>query len=657
MPPIPKRPFVLRLRYLVLVDLACVLCSVLAAFVIRYEALIRVWPYVERNWPLFVLAPTVRIATYIAFRLYKRLWRYASVAELKAILLAGAVGSTIIWSVDLWVMPLLRANHVSSRSVLLLESVLSVGALGATRLLLRLLQRRITREDALRLRAFIEHPERVLIIGAGDAGVMILREAQANPHLGMTVVGFVDDDPDKQGLTIQGAPVLGTRDDIPELARRCHVDHAIIAMPTAPGKAIRAVRSICEAAGLRTQTVPGIYELLGGQISVSQIREVRIEDLLRRDPVHTNVAQVATLLRGRRVMVTGAGGSIGSELCRQIARCEPAALVLLGHGEYSIYTIASELCARYPRLSTVSVIADVRDRSRLDGVFAELRPEIVFHAAAHKHVPLMEANVADAVTNNVLGTLNVVEQAESHGTDQLVLISTDKAVNPSSVMGATKRVAELIVQDAAFRTGRRFAAVRFGNVLGSRGSVVPLFQEQIARGGPVTVTHPEVRRYFMTIPEAVQLVLQAAALGEGGEVFILDMGEPVAIVDLARDLIALSGLREGRDIDIAFTGLRPGEKLFEELFRDDEEHERTQHERIHVCRSCTPTASAAFRPRLEALIRSARNGDDSVTRLLLQETVPEFAVVATPAPVEGSLPAESGDRAAQGVGSPAPASP
>jgi len=629
-PSIAKRPFVLRVRYMLLIDAACVLLSVLAAFVIRYEALIRVWPYVRHNWPLFVLAPTVRIATYVAFRLYKRLWRYASVAELKAILLAGAVGSVIIWSVDLWVMPLLRAGHTSSRSVLLLESVLSICALGGTRLLLRLLQRRMTRQDALRLKAFVDWPDRVLIIGAGDAGVMILREMQANPHLGMTAVGFVDDDPEKQGLTIQGTRVLGGRDDIPELARRLRVDHAIIAMPTAPGKAIRAIRGICSEAGLRTQTVPGIYELLGGNISVSQIREV---------------------------MVTGAGGSIGSELCRQIARCAPSTLVLLGHGENAIYTIAAELRSTFPRLRAVSVIADVRDADRIGCIFRELRPEVVFHAAAHKHVPLMEANVIDAVTNNVLGTLNVVEQAGRNGSSQVVLISTDKAVNPTSVMGATKRVAELIVQDAAQHSTCRFDAVRFGNVLGSRGSVVPLFQQQIARGGPVTVTHPEVRRYFMTIPEAVQLVLQAAAMGHGGEIFILDMGEPVAIVDLARDLVALSGLQVGRDIDIVFTGLRPGEKLCEELFRADEEREPTQHERIYVCRaSGAMMASVAFRQRVGSLIRVARSGDVEGTRALLKELVPEFTAAEQPA--ERAAPqSTNADRGRQGLSSPAPASP
>ena len=383
---------------------------------------------------------------------------------------------------------------------------------------------------------------------------------------------------------------------------------------------------------------------------------MQIEDLLRREPVHTDTAQVTALIRGRRVLVTGAGGSIGSELCRQIVRCEPAELIILGHGENSIFDIHNELKNGLPIEGSMSnvqpagfqrppstfnlqpVIADIRDADRLAAVFAAHRPEIVFHAAAHKHVPLMEDNVEDAVTNNVLGTRHLVEASIAAGVDHFVLVSTDKAVNPSSVMGATKRVAELIVQEAARRTGRAFVAVRFGNVLGSRGSVVPFFQRQIAAGGPVTVTHPDVKRYFMTIPEAVQLMLQAAALGRGGEIFVLDMGEPVRIVDLARDLIRLSGLEPGRDIEICYTGLRPGEKLFEELFGADEVYGRTQHEKIFVYRnghangvagSSTVSSSAALSvsllaDQLETLLLAVQRGDASEVRRRLGELVPEY---------------------------------
>jgi FlaA1/EpsC-like NDP-sugar epimerase len=423
---------------------------------------------------------------------------------------------------------------------------------------------------------------------------------------------------------------------------------------------VREIVDICEQVGVRARIIPGMYELLSGAASIGQLRDVQIEDLLRREPVHTDTAQVTALICGRRVLVTGAGGSIGSELCRQIVRCEPAELIILGHGENSIFEIANELGAgggsqetgvrrqesgdrsqvaariSYHVSRITPVIADIRDADRLAAVFATHRPEIVFHAAAHKHVPLMEDNVEDAVTNNVLGTRRLVEASIAAKVAHFVLVSTDKAVNPSSVMGATKRVAELIVQEAARRTGRAFVAVRFGNVLGSRGSVVPFFQHQIAAGGPVTVTHPEVKRYFMTIPEAVQLMLQAAALGRCGEVFVLDMGEPVRIADLARDLIRLTGLEPGRDIEIRFTGLRPGEKLFEELFGADEAYGRTQHEKIFVCRDGHVNAAAGafagpgpdkfdapLAGRIDALILAAQRGDAVEVRRRLGELAPE----------------------------------
>ena len=446
------------------------------------------------------------------------------------------------------------------RSIPLIAILITLAFIAGPRLALRLWSQSSRRST----KASTAPPvmQRVLIAGAGEAGALILRELRANPQTGLIPVGFVDDDPHKQGMLIQRVRVLGGCESIPSLVREHRIDQVIIAMPSASGSAVREIVDICEQAGVRARIIPGMYELLSGAASIGQLRDVQIEDLLRREPVHTDTAQVAALIRGRRVLVTGAGGSIGSELCRQIVRCEPAELILLGHGENSIFEIANELgagvrsresggrsqgAARITHhVSRITpVIADIRDADRLAAVFAAHRPEIVFHAAAHKHVPLMEDNVEDAVTNNVLGTRRLVEASIAAGVEHFVLVSTDKAVNPSSVMGATKRVAELIVQEAAQRTGRAFVVVRFGNVLGSRGSVVPFFQQQIAAGGPVTVTHPEVKRYFMTIPEAVQLVLQAAALGCGGEIFVLDMGEPVRIADLARDLIRLSGSGAG----------------------------------------------------------------------------------------------------------------
>jgi FlaA1/EpsC-like NDP-sugar epimerase len=476
--------------------------------------------------------------------------------------------------------------------------------------------------------------QHVLIAGAGEAGVMVLRELQANPQMGLVPVGFVDDDRGKHGIMLQRVRVLGGRDNIPQLVREQHVDQVIIAMPSAAGHTIREIVDICEGAEVRARIVPGLSELLGGKVRLQELRDVQIEDLLRRAPVETDTAQVTALVQGKRVLVTGAGGSIGSELCRQILRCEPASLTLLGHGENSIFDIANELRGAAPGKTVITpVIADVRFPKRLCEVFRHHRPQIVFHAAAHKHVPLMEDNVEDAVSNNVEGTLRLVEASVAAGVEHFVLISTDKAVNPTNVMGATKHVAEQIVQRAARESGCAYVAVRFGNVLGSRGSVVPYFQKQIQAGGPVTVTHPEVRRYFMTIPEAVQLVLQAAALGHGGEVFVLDMGEPVRILDLARDLIRLSGFEPDAEIPIVFTGLRPGEKLFEELYGQTERYKRTQHEKIFVGSNGKDADSEAgdgagmaeqLQAGLARLVEASHHGSARAVREALQVLVPEY---------------------------------
>jgi len=490
----------------------------------------------------------------------------------------------------------------------------------------------------------------VLIVGAGDAGAMIAREMLTSTHVNLEPVGFVDDDRGKQGVIIHGIPVLGMRKHIPDLVAAYNIQEVVIAMPTAPGTVIREIVALCEAAQVPSRTMPGIYDLLSGHVSINQLRNVEIEDLLRRDPVQIDSENVARMLSGMRVLVTGAGGSIGSELCRQIARCGPARLTLLGHGENSLFTIENELRPKWPDLALDVVVADIRDHPRLQAVFERVRPQVIFHAAAHKHVPLMETNSEDAVTNNVGGTRILVQLAERYRTERFVLISSDKAVNPVNVMGATKRVAELLVQAAGCRTGRPFVSVRFGNVLDSRGSVVPLFRQQIAQGGPVTVTHPDMQRYFMTIPEAVQLVLQAAALGQGGEVFVLDMGQPVKVVDLARDLIHLSGLELGRDINIVFTGLRPGEKLFEELFVDAEEYSRTKHEKIFVARDeysqseapipDSPLAkvgqqTSTLEQRLESLILAAQRGRPDEIQHWLKVIVPEY----NPPPADGAAPA------------------
>jgi len=452
---------------------------------------------------------------------------------------------------------------------------------------------------------------------------MILREVRANPQLGFSPVAFVDDDPRKLYHRLNDLPVLGPLSETRRIIERYRIGELLIALPTAPGRVVRSVVRAAMDAGIPARTVPGLFEILSGRVSLSHLRKVEIQDLLRREPVQTDLRPVRAIVSGRSVVVTGAGGSIGSELARQLARLKPSHLVLLGNGENEIFDILHELKDTHPGLALTPVIADVRDRTRILNVFCRLRPYVVFHAAAHKHVPLMEENVADAITNNVLGTANVVDCAAEGHAQHFVLISTDKAVRPTSVMGATKRLAEMVVQDAAARFGRNFVSVRFGNVLGSRCSVVPIFLAQIRAGGPVTITHPEMRRYFMTIPEAVQLVLQAGALGSGGEVFVLDMGEPIRIVDLATDLIRLSGLEVGRDIEIRYTGIRPGERLDEEPFFRDEEVLPTTHPKI--LRATHDAIPSDARTAVDLLVEAARDDrTEGDLRRLLKMFVPDF---------------------------------
>jgi FlaA1/EpsC-like NDP-sugar epimerase len=610
-------------RHLLLADLITIIVAAIIAFIIRYEALWRIGPYIERNWFFFVTLIIVRPAVYYAFGLYNRWWRYASVPELVRIAEAVTVGSVITLALVYGVFaPRTDGGRLFSGAVMLSEWMLNLLAIGSTRLLLRLIQTpamptasHLLKDGPLR---------RVLIMGAGDAGALILREMQNNRSLNYLPVGLLDDDPSKQHARIYGVPVMGTRQDIPHLARIHGIDEIVVAMPTAPGSAIRDVRAICASANIPTKTMPGLYELISGSVSISQIREVRIEDLLRREPVRTDLAAVEGLLANAVVMVTGAGGSIGSELCRQIAVRRPRQILLLGHGENSIYHIWGELAQRYPSMEIVPLIADIRDADRIERLLTQYHPEVIFHAAAHKHVPLMEHNPEEAFTTNVLGTQNLVRAAEQAGTDCFVLISSDKAVNPVNIMGASKSLAEIVVQQAARRSGKRYGAVRFGNVLGSRGSVVPLFERQIAAGGPVTVTHPDMTRFFMTIPEAVQLVLQAAVLGHSGEVFVLDMGEQIRIVDLARDLISLSGLTPGEDIPIVYSGVRPGEKLYEELTGEGEIPVRTAHAKVlQIAHTPLPSEEQLARG-LSLILERARNNDTAGVNVALCDLLPTF---------------------------------
>ncbi len=611
----------LRGRHFILIDTVLISLAYFVAFVIRFD-LINYREFYERFSLITLGVVALRLPIFYYFGLYRRLWRYASVRELVAIVIAVSVGSGLglLIIVALGLLGSESPFNGFPRSIIALEWLLTVAFVGGSRFAVR-----VVAEGRLPKVARGKPESRLaLIIGAGDAGAVLAREMQTSSQVDLIPVGFVDDDPLKIGHEIRGLPVIGSRRALPAIAAQTGARVAVIAMPTAPGKAIRETVELCRQAGLETRTIPGMYQLLDGRVSINSLRAVELEDLLRREPKTTNLDDVAGYLENRRVVVTGAGGSIGSELCRQIARYKPEQLVLIGHGENSIFDIYNELSSRFPLLKVEPVIADVRDRGRMMAVFDRYRPGVVFHAAAHKHVPLMELNPVEAVTNNVFGTRNVLAASEAYDVERFVLVSTDKAVRPVNVMGATKRLAELLVLDAARRTGRAFVAVRFGNVLGSRGSVVPLFQKQIAAGGPVTVTHPDMKRFFMTIPEASQLILRAGALGKSGEVFVLDMGEQVRIVDLAHDLIRLSGLEAGRDIDVAFVGLRPGEKLEEELFFPSEKWDGTIDERIFVVRSSVGSTVDDYSEQMSRLEAATQRNDEPGVATALRQLTEEL---------------------------------
>ncbi len=563
------------------------------------------WPRVVAT--LIALA-ALKAATSRAFGIHLQVWERFGFRDARNVMLAvasaAAIGSVALLTVG--------TSLGVAATVPVVDGMLSGLLMFATRATARHL-----REARLARLSIGRRPSSILLIGAGDAGSMLAREMLRHPETGMRPVGFLDQDRAKQGRTIASVPVLGQLADLGQVLERVAVDEILITIPSADG---RAIRTIVEAIrdvrpDMPYRTMPALHELLSGRVTVSRIRDVGIDDLLRRPPVQLDTQSILSYLQGKRVMVTGAGGSIGSELVRQICRFAPLELILFGHGENSIYQLERELDLDFPNVRYHSVIAAVQNVQRLDHVFGAYRPDVVFHTAAHKHVPLMEHNPEEAVFNNVVGTRNLVRLALAHGVSHFVNISTDKAVNPSSVMGASKRTAELIVQDAARDAGpgQVFVSVRFGNVLGSRGSAVPVFKEQIRNGGPVTITHPDMVRYFMTIPEATQLVLQASAQGQNGETYILDMGEPVRLVDLVKDLIRLSGFEPDVDIPIVFTGIRPGEKLFEELMTAEEREGRTLHDKIFVAKA-SDLARKDLEDTLNALVAAALRSDGDAIR-------------------------------------------
>lgn len=607
------------------IDLIVLSMAMALAFLLRFEGAVPI----EMLGRLVLTAPYVIVFQYLVLVMYgvpRFAWRYVGLREAMTIFLAlatSAFGLTI---------GRLVANALRSDYPFFHRGIIPFGVIGIDTALaflgivgVRILRRMIAEESESKARREkVDVPAiRTLLVGAGQAGVLVAREIERSPELGIAPVGFVDDDLAKVGTLIHGIAVLGTTNDLVRLCEEHDAQQILVTMASAPGSAMRRIKALGEQAALPTKVIPGVAEIVGGRVNLSRIRQIEIADLLGRDPVHLDVEEIRGIVEGRAVLVTGAGGSIGSELCRQLCAFAPGNLVLVERAETSLFHIHRELLATHPSVHITPCIADVGDAARMRDIFTAHRPAIVFHAAAHKHVPMMEWNPGEAIKNNVLGTKNVADLAHEFATEAFVLISTDKAVNPSSVMGASKRCAEIYVQSLAQRSSTRFAAVRFGNVLGSAGSVIPIFQEQIAAGGPVTVTHPEMRRYFMTIPEACQLVIQTGSMGRGGEIFILDMGEPVRIVDLARDLISLSGLRVQDDIEIRFTGMRPGEKLFEELATDAEQADKTRHEKIFVAR-IRPYDWQDVERYCSMLSEAAETQRPAFILATLREVVPEF---------------------------------
>ncbi|MEY2857349.1 MAG: hypothetical protein RLZZ74_1661, partial [Cyanobacteriota bacterium] len=603
----------------------------LLAMILRLDHFSTLQQYYRGLFIATIIFSLVKLITFIIGGFYKRYWKYASIDELieiAAITATAVVIEIIFLSVFQYVIGVDSEVYLVPRSLPLLDGILTFILIGGVRFSIRAAERNNQQRKNFYKR------DRVLIVGAGDAGVSILQEMRRNLKLGLNPIAFVDDDPQKLGLNIQGLPVVGNRYRIPEIISAQNIRQVVIAMPTTAGKTIREIVDVCQAIGVPVNTLPSANEILDQGNRVATLREVKIEDLLRREPIQTDAQAVSQLLKGKVVLITGAGGSIGSELCRQIFRCRPAKMILLGHGENSVFNIQEELQqvlnilqqenSNQQLTQLIPYIADLRIKPRLEDAFRVHQPDIVFHAAAHKHVPLMELNPPEAITNNVLGTKNLLDLAIAYDVSNFVMISTDKAVKPTNVMGASKRTAEMLVLKAARTSGKPYAVVRFGNVLGSRGSVVPTFKRQIAKGGPVTITHPDITRYFMTIPEAVQLVLQAAVLSRQnnlGQIFMLNMGQPVKIVDLARDLIKLSGYEVGQDIDIVFTGLRPGEKLYEELLVEGEEYEPTTHEKVLVVKDASRIIPPNLDTTIDVLCQAAKRNDINLIVFLLDRLV------------------------------------
>jgi FlaA1/EpsC-like NDP-sugar epimerase len=616
----------IRIIGIMLLDVFLISASFFLALLLRFDGVIAPG-YLDIYIHNIFTITVIKIFTYYIFRLYNSLWRYASISEMIQVIIAAIISNTIVLSF------MFVIDETLPRSVYILIGMLDVLLIGGARLGYRVL-RRVKKTDFI-WEGFnnLNGPsganrKRVMIIGAGDAGAMLIKEFTNNEKSrseGSKIVALIDDDPAKKNKVIHGVPVKGNTKDIHRLTQSEKIDEIIIAIPSATKEQVNQILNECEKTSCKLKILPGIYDMVNEKLDITKIREIQIEDLLGRDEVNLDIDKISDYIQDKRILVTGGGGSIGSELCRQIAKFKPRELVILDIYENNAYDLQNELFKQYgDSLNLKVIISTVRDKKRIDEIMSELRPHIVFHAAAHKHVPLMESNPKDAIKNNVFGTLNLVQAAHQYKVHKFVLISTDKAVNPTNIMGATKRACEMIMQSYNAISQTKYVAVRFGNVLGSNGSVIPLFKKQIAEGGPVTVTHQDIIRYFMTIPEAAGLVIEAGSMARGGELFILDMGEPVKIMDLARKLIRLNGLEPDKDIKIQVTGLRPGEKLFEELFMDKNITDETTNKKIFIENPVTINHDELMR-KLSELEKHVDNGNDEHIIRYLEDIVPTYS--------------------------------
>jgi len=620
--PLPALLLRVRRPMIVLAHIIAFASSLMLSFlVVQNMQFRREW--LELYPALLILFLIIKLSVFGLFKQYRGWWRYVGISDLLGIFGASLVSTFII--VVLWFaignIPAVRISLPSgmerpAEGLCIADMFATIFMLGGLRIIIRLYFEEFRTAEAGRLKRF-------LIVGAGNAGEALLREILRMPVTQYDVVGLIDDDSVKQGTHIHGIPILGTVDQLSDICEEHKIEEIAIAMPSASPQQLRRVIQVCEGTKIRFRTVPSITDIASGKLRVSQIRDVDINDLLGREAVKLDMDMIEAFAKDKTVLVTGAGGSIGSEMCRQLCNFNPKLLLLIEQAENPLFYIERELHKNFSGVNIKAIVCNITDKTRVDEVFREYKPQVVIHAAAHKHVPLMELNAGEAIKNNILGTQVVADAADNYSTNNFVMISTDKAVNPTSIMGSSKRIAEMYIQDLSRTSETYFVTVRFGNVLGSEGSVVPIFKKQIAEGGPVTVTHPEMKRYFMTIPEASQLVLQAASMGKGGEIFVLDMGEPVKIVALARELITLSGFRPGEDIEMIFTGPRSGEKLFEELSIEGEDMQRTPHPKISIWKNI-PMDRDRLRAGINELINIANTQDFSEIARNIKELVPEY---------------------------------